>query len=66
MAKMTRRSFTLLSSSSILAHTLDSLPAFSTVAPDAAAGSSAIFPYSTHVYREPHLPLEQFATTSLF
>jgi beta-galactosidase len=59
MAKMTRRSFTLLSSSSILAHTLDSLPAFSSVAPDAAAGSSAIFPYSTHVYREPHLPLEQ-------
>jgi beta-galactosidase len=62
MAQMTRRSFTLLSTSSILAQhsLLQSLPAFGSVGPNAAPASSTIFPYSTHVYREPHLPLEQF------
>jgi beta-galactosidase len=66
MAKMTRRSFTLLSGTllsggSVLAHAglFDTLPAYSAVRADGASGGSTIFPYGTHVYREPHLPLEQ-------
>jgi beta-galactosidase len=62
MAKITRRSFTLLSGGSVLAHSglFATLPGFSVERADAAAGSNTIFPYCTHVYREPHLPLEQF------
>lgn len=61
MAMLTRRSFTLLSTGSILASSnlLGSWPAFGSMSAGADPGIGAFFPYSTHVYREPHLPLEQ-------
>ena len=56
MAKITRRSFHLLSAGSILAqHRLLQGLAFG----DELASAKAIFPYSAHIYREPHLPLEE-------
>lgn len=61
MTKITRRSFTLLSGSSVLAHAglFDTFRAHCAVRADAATVNSTVFPYCTHVYREPHLPLEQ-------
>jgi beta-galactosidase len=58
MTKISRRSFTLLASAGILGGEIfpQVLPS-SNVAPDDRA--SFTFPYGAHVYREPHLPLEQ-------
>lgn len=61
MAKMTRRSFALLTSSGILAQR-NLLPEFMASAPAVTAADAdgrGVFPYGTHVYREPHLPLQQ-------
>jgi len=62
MSKISRRSFTLMASGGILAgpNLLADLLASSRVAAAADASGRTIFPYGTHVYREPHLPLEQF------
>jgi hypothetical protein len=61
MTKMTRRSFTLLSTGGILAHAkfAPGAASFSAVQVGGEASGGAIFPYGAHVYREPHLPLEQ-------
>jgi beta-galactosidase len=61
MANMTRRTFTLLSTGSLLAHPnlLRGLSASGGVPADSDAGPVNFFPFSTHIYREPHLPLEQ-------
>jgi len=58
---MTRRSFTVLASGGLLTvrNLLGGSPA-SAAAPSAIAGDGrTLFPYGTHIYREPHLPLEQ-------
>jgi beta-galactosidase len=60
MTKMTRRSFTLLTSGGILAGGLLQQLAASEVPVAADADGRTIFPYGAHVYREPHLPLQQF------
>ena len=60
MAKISRRSFTLLTSGGILAGTLLQDLLASPVPSAADAGGRTIFPYGAHVYREPHLPLEDF------
>ena len=55
MTKITRRSFTLLSTGAMLAQHgwVRAIPL------PAAATTPGTFPYSAHVYREPHLPLDQ-------
>ena len=59
--QITRRGFGKLLAgttiaSSVLAHETFLFPGFAAV----DSSGKAIFPYGTHVYREPHLPLEQF------
>lgn len=59
MAHLSRRSFTLLSTAGLLAGA-KLFPGWAALgATHDAGGSAAFFPYSTHVYREPHLPLDQ-------
>jgi beta-galactosidase GanA len=52
MANITRREFVVMTGTAAAAWALQ---------PACAAGRTPIFPYGTHVYREPSLPLEQLA-----
>lgn len=58
--RMSRRSFELLLAGTVLGGERLAKAVFPAAPRGAAeAGGKRIFPYGTHVYREPHLPLEQ-------
>jgi beta-galactosidase len=61
MNKISRRCFHLLGAGAALGPTRIVRDLFASLVPAAAdANGRTIFPFGTHVYREPHLPLEQF------
>lgn len=62
--RISRRSFNLLTANllaggAVLGGAKGSKDLFAFPAPAADGNGNTIFPYGTHVYREPHLPLEQ-------